>query len=182
VVAAIVAAAVIAALLLGFAFVYNRLVRDNNRCVYTWADVDALLAQRAAMLPQLAAIVARAFRHERSVLTAVALARRRVERAGRQPSPERAEAERELGDAGGRLVALVEANPELRTAEATRELLDALQDIEDRLARARLVYNRTVQSYEDRRRAVPGVLVARPLGFGPRPYWQAEAIERERAA
>jgi LemA protein len=182
VVAAIAAAGVIAALLLGFALVYNRLIRDNNRCIYTWADVDALLAQRAAMLPQLAAIVARAFRHERSVLTAVALARRRVGQAGREPSAERAVAEAELGDAGGRLIALVEANPELRTAEATRELLDALRDIEDRLARARMVYNRTVQSYEDRRRALPGALIARPLGFGPRAYWQAEAAEREAVA
>ncbi len=178
-VAAIAAAAIIAALLIAFALIYNRLVRDNNRCIYTWADVDALLAQRAATLPQLVAAVSGAFRHERSVLTSVALARRRVEKAGREPSPERAAAEAELGDAGGRLVALVEANPELRTAEATRELIETLRDLEDRLARARMVYNRTVQSYEDRRRALPGALIAGPLGFGARRYWQADPLERE---
>ena len=42
-----------------------------------------------------------------------------------------------------------------------------------------MVYNRTVQTYEDRRRALPGALVAGPLGFGPQAYWQpSEPIVR----
>ena len=67
----------------------------------------------------------------------------------------------------------------MRAGAGTRDLLHALRDVEGDLARARTVYNRTVQTYEDRRRSLPGVLVAAPLGFAPRAFWQAEPADRE---
>jgi LemA protein len=170
-----VAAAAIVVLVLAVAAVsYNRLVRDRNRARYAWADVDALLVRRADLIPRLAAIAAAALRHERETLEAVARARARVEAAGGGPSAERAGAEAALGAAGGRLVVLVEAQPELRASDTTRELIAALRDVEGDLARARTVYNRTVQTYEDRRRAVPGVLVASVLGLRPQAYWRTD--------
>ena len=80
-------------------------------------------------------------------------------------------AEEELGVAGGRLVILVEAQPELRAIAATAELIEALREVEGDLMRARTVYNRTVQTYEDRRRAVPGLVGLALLGFRPQAYW-----------
>ena len=172
VVVAIVAAIVVLALLVGLAVVYNRLVRDRNRVRHTWADIDALLVRRAAAIPRLAAIVDAAFDHERETLEEVAQARAAVEAAGGGPTVEHGLAERRLGVAGQRLVAVAEAYPELRAQAAAADLIAALKDVEGDLSRARMVYNRTVQTYEDRRRALPGALVAGPLGFRHQPYWQ----------
>jgi LemA protein len=174
-----IAVAVLAGLVLVLALVvlaisYNRLVRDRNRCRYAWADVDALLVRRADAIPRLAAIAGAALGHERETLEGVARARARVEAAGRAPTAERSAAEEQLGLAGGQLVILVEGQPELRASAATSELIEALRDVEGDLVRARTVYNRTVQTYEDRRRAVPGVLVAAGLGFRPQAYWRAD--------
>lgn len=172
VVIAIAVAIVVLALLVGLAVVYNRLVRDRNRVRHTWADIDALLVRRAAAIPRLAAIVDAAFDHERETLKEVAQARAAVEAAGGGPTLEHGAAERRLGVAGQRLVAVAESYPELHAQAATADLIAALKDVEGDLARARMVYNRTVQTYEDRRRALPGALVAGPLGFRQEPYWQ----------
>jgi LemA protein len=172
VVVAILAGLVVLALLVGLALVYNRLVRDRNRVRHTWADIDALLVRRAAAIPRLAGIVDAAFDHERETLEEVAQARAAVESAGGGPTVEHGLAERRLGVAGQRLVAVAEAYPELQAQAAAADLIAALKDVEGDLARARMVYNRTVQTYEDRRRALPGALVAGPLGFRHEPYWQ----------
>ena len=104
----------------------------------------------------------------------MARARAGLDAAGGGLTPARAAAEGALASAGARLVVLVEAQPELRGSAATDELLAALKETEGDLARTRMVYNRTVQTYEDRRRAVPGVVVAGVLRLGPQAYWRAE--------
>ena len=80
-------------------------------------------------------------------------------------------AERQLGEAGAGLVAVAEAYPQLRAQEAAVELIAALKDVEGDLRRARMVYNRTVQTYEDARQTFPSSLVAGAFRFGPLPYF-----------
>ena len=87
------------------------------------------------------------------------------------PSPARFAAERELGVASAGLVAVAEAYPQLRASEAAAELITALKDVEGDLRRARIVYNRTVQTYEDARQTFPSSLVAGAFRFGPLPYF-----------
>jgi LemA protein len=165
-----IAAAVL--VLAAIALLFNRLVGLRNKTRYTWGDCEALLVRRAQTIPRLASIVEGAMAHERSVFEAVAAAR-----AGTQavttdgPSEGRFAAERQLGAAGAKLIAVAEAYPQLRAQEAAAELIAALQDIEGDLRRARMVYNRTVQTYEDARQTFPSSLVAGAFRFGPLPYF-----------
>jgi LemA protein len=165
----------VAAVAVAAALTYNRLVQARNRCDYAWSDVDALLARRAAAIPRLAAIVEAAMDHERELFVRVAAARAAVDRAGSGPSGERAAAEDALGAAGLSLVAVAEAYPALRASEAAAELITALKDVEGSIARGRLVYNRTVQTYQDRRLTFPGSLLAGPGGFVARPWFGEHA-------
>jgi LemA protein len=164
-----------AALVVGAAVAlgYNRLVGARNRARYAWADCDALLVRRAQAVPRLAAIVQGAFDHERETLVAVAEARARVERTATPggPTTDRLAAEEALGAAEARLLVVVEGYPELRAQAATDELVTALREIEADLRRARIVYNRTVQTYADRRGTFPGSLVAGAFRFAPMPYF-----------
>jgi LemA protein len=170
--AAIVGLALLAVVLIAIALLYNRLVGARNRTRYAWSDIDALLARRAQAIPRLAEAVRGSMAHEREVFEEVAAARAGVAAVpGTGPTPERSAAEQRFGMAGAGLVAVVERYPELRAQETVTELIAALQDIENDLRRARIVYNRTVQTYQDARLAFPSSLVAGAFGFAPVAYF-----------
>jgi LemA protein len=164
VVVAVVAIAAIAAVLL-----VNRLIAARNRTQAAWGDVDAELRRRADLVPELTAAVAGYAEHERSLLAAAAQAR--AEAHGDDP-PARAAAEQRRGTAIGGVVGIAEANPALKASERFAQLSEALSVSEDRIARSRLVYNDTVQTYNTAIQALPASLVAGPLGFRRRELFE----------
>jgi LemA protein len=141
---------------------YNRLTRARNRTHAAWGDVDAELRRRADLVPELNAAVESYAEHERSTLEAATQAR--ADAHGDEPVA-RAAAEQRLGTAIGGVVGIAEANPELRSSERFAQLSQQLTQTEDRIARARLVYNDTVQTYNNAIQALPASLIAGPLGF-----------------
>jgi LemA protein len=170
--AAVVGIAALVLVLVAIAVLYNRLVGARNRTRYAWSDIDALLARRAQAIPRFAEVVRGSMAHEREVFEAVAAARSGVAAVeGSGPTPARYAAELRLGEAGGGLIAVVERYPQLRAQESVAELIAALQDIENDLRRARIVYNRTVQTYQDARLSFPSSLVADAFGFRPVAYF-----------
>jgi len=148
---------------------YNRLTRARNRTHAAWGDVDAELRRRADLVPELNAAVEAYAEHEQSVLEAAAQAR--SEAHGDEPVA-RAAAEQRLGTAIGGVVGIAEANPELRASERFAQLAEQLSQTEDRIARARLVYNDTVQTYNNAIQALPASLLAGPLGFHRRALFE----------
>jgi LemA protein len=170
--AAIVGIGALLLVLLAIALLYNRLVGARNRTRYAWSDIDALLARRAQAIPRLADVVRGSMAHEQGVFEAVATTRAGVAAvAGSGPSEARYAAEQRFGEAGAGLVAVVENYPQLRAQETVAELIAALKDVENDLRRARIVYNRTVQTYQDARLAFPSSLVAGAFGFGSIAYF-----------
>jgi LemA protein len=166
------AVALVVILLATGAVLVNRLIAARNRTSAAWGDVDAELLRRADLVPELTTAVAAYAEHERSLLEAAAQAR--VEAHGDDP-PMRAAAEQRLGSAIGGVVGIAEANPELRASERFAQLSEALSQSEDRIARSRLVYNDTVQTYNTAIQALPTSLVAGALGFRRRePFEFAE--------
>jgi LemA protein len=164
IVLAVVAIAALAAVLL-----VNRLIAARNRTQAAWGDVDAELRRRADLVPELNAAVAAYAEHERSVLEAATQAR--LAAHGDDP-PARAAAEQRLGTAIGGVVGIAEAYPELKASERFAQLSDALSQSEDRIARSRLVYNDTVQTYNTAIQALPASLVAGLLGFRRRELFE----------
>ena len=160
-------------MLAAIALLYNRLVGLRNKTRYTWSDSRRVLARRAQAIPRLVAVVEGAMAHERSVFEAVAAARAGTQavagRAARRRRGSRPSGSSEWPSAG--LVAVAESYPQLRASEAAAELIAALKDVEGDLRRARMVYNRTVQTYEDARQTFPSSLVAGAFRFGPLPYF-----------
>jgi LemA protein len=160
-----VAAALVIALAAFLVLLYNRLTRARNRTQTAWGDVDAELRRRADLVPELNAAVAAYAGHERTTLEEAAEARGAAH--GDVPG-ERAVAERRLGSAIGGVVGIAEAYPELRASERFDQLTRQLSQSEDRIARTRLVYNDTVQTYNSAIQELPASLVAGALGFRPR--------------
>jgi LemA protein len=164
----VVAALVVIAVAM-LALIFNRLTQARNRTRAAWSDVDAELRRRSDLVPELNAAVESYAEHERSVLAAATEARSAAH--GDEPVA-RAVAEQRLGGAIGGVVGIAEANPELRASERFGRLQEQLAQTEDRIARARLVYNDTVQTYNSAIQALPASLLAGPLGFRRRALFE----------
>ena len=67
---------------------------------------------------------------------------------------------------------LLVANPELRASERFADLSAQLSQSEDRIALARMVYNDTVQTYNESIEQLPASLLAGALGFHRRALFE----------
>lgn len=155
---------------------YNSLVRARNAIESAWAQVDVQLTRRHDLIPNLVETVKGYAAHEKETLDAVISARN----AGVQASSPAAAgaAEGGLTQALGKLFALSESYPDLKANTNFRELQEELSNTEDRIAYSRQYYNDTVKRYNDKIQTVPSNLIAGPMGFGEREYFQADPGSR----
>jgi len=168
-------AAVIGLALIGPAvFVFNRLVAARNLARQAWADIDVQLKLRADLVPPLVEAVKGYAAYEKALLGAVVDARAQAlaMAPSKAPGDERLGRERSLGEGLKQLVALAEAYPNLKADASFRDLSARLVKIEDQLQYARRFYNGAVKEYVTRIESFPDLLVARPLGFRPMPFFE----------
>lgn len=164
-------------LLLGWSvFSFNRLVRLRNQVRSAWADIDVQLMRRHDLVPQLVAAVQGYARHESALLQAVTGLRTQ---ALSLKSPSQLGAvESELELALGRLVALQEAYPDLKSSDNFAQLHRDLVAVEEHLQYARRFYNGAVRDYNDAVQRAPDLLIARATGFGIAEFFQTGDDER----
>jgi len=153
---------------------YNGLVGARAAVDAQWAQVEAQYQRRVDLVPALVAAVQSALAQERVVLDAVTRARAAY-LATPAGSPDRVRAASALDAPLGRLVAIVEASPALRSGETVAGLMDELAGTENRVAVERRRYNDRVRMYDTLVQQVPSALVAAAGGFRPRPYFEAAA-------
>jgi LemA protein len=157
---------------------YNRLVRLRNAVDNSWAQVEVQLKRRWDLIPNLVETVKGYAAHERETFEAVTQARARAQQA--QTPAETAQAEGILGAALGRLLAVAEEYPDLQADENFRQLQTELAETENRVAVSRQVYNDVVLTFNNAIQTFPGVVLAGPLGFTPREFFDVEeAAQRE---
>lgn len=152
---------------------YNRLVAVRNQARQGFADVDAQLKRRAELVPRLVETVRGYAAREEGVLTALTELRsaslsapRVLERFGR---------EIDLGAELRKLVLLQESHPQLKADADFRDLSAKLAEIEDQLEFARRFYNGAVMQYVTRLESFPDLIVAKPFGFKPMPFFESDA-------
>lgn len=161
----------VVALLAWAVVAYNRLVRLRNQWRNAWADVDVQLQRRHDLVPQLVSTVGAYARHEQATLDAVTALRAKA-MATRAPA-ELGAVEAELEQALGRLVAVVEAYPDLKANRNFLQLQRDLVEVEETLQYARRYFNGAVRDYNTAIERVPDLFVARTFGFGPAEFFQA---------
>jgi LemA protein len=172
--------ALLGALAIAFAVLYNRLVRLRNRVDSSWAQVDVQLRRRYDLIPNLVATVKGYAEHEHETLQDVTHARAAAEQA--ETVPAQAEAENVLTSALGKLFAVAEAYPQLRATENFQQLQAQLGAIEGSIAVARQIYNDSVMRYDNATQSVPSNVVAWFFGFEDREYFQIDDPSREAPA
>lgn len=168
-VAVVVGVLLLAGLLL--AAPYNGLVGKEATADRAFADLDAQLQRRNDLIPNLVSAVRGALDQEQTVFGELAQARRAY--AGARSVEEQAAATSQIDAGLGRLLAIVENYPELRSNENIRDLQTQLEGTENRVAQARRDFNGAVTSYNVAIRSFPRSLIAGVFGFDRRPLFEA---------
>ena len=161
-------------LILCLIMIYNGLVAMRQRVNQAFADIDVQLKQRHDLIPNLVETVKGYAQHERGTLEEVVKARNVAMTA--QGPAQQAAAENMLSGALRQLFALSEAYPDLKANQNFQQLQAELSDIENKLAAARRFFNNAVQEYNTGIEQFPAALLAGPLGFQRREFFDvAEA-------
>lgn len=144
-------------------FIYNRLVRDRNRVLTAWSDIDVQLKRRHDLIPELVEAVRQYAAYESATMAAVTDLRLRSKAL--QSVTDISELEQHIGIGLSRLVALAEEYPDLKASASFLDLQHRLTEVEDTLQYARRYYNGAVRNLNVRIESFPDMLVAHSLGF-----------------
>jgi len=151
------------AILVWAAVAFNLLIRDRNRVAQAWSDVDVQLVRRHELIPRLVEMVKGYAGYEKALLTS--LTELRAQSSSTESARQRSEVEKDVSSGVTRLVALVEAYPDLKASENFRDLQNKLVDTENQIQFARRYYNGAVNLLNNRIQKFPDMLIANSFGF-----------------
>jgi LemA protein len=170
----VIAIILIAAVYLTLA--YNSLVRMRNSVENAWRQIDVQLKRRHDLIPNLVEAVKGYMQFERDTLAQVVEARNRAVAAPNQEA--RLQAENQLTTGVGRLFALMENYPALKSDQNVLQLQEQLTTTENQIAFARQAYNDAVLELNNRIETFPINIIADHFGFHPANYFQAPAEDQ----
>lgn len=135
----------------------------DERCDAAFADIDAVLAERHALIPNLVEAVKAFAGQEHKVLKDVIDARARATSA---TGGARIDAEAKVGASLANMWEVTEAYPELTSSAHFRELRSEMTRTEEKITAGRKFYNLAVEERNAVSRAFPGNLIARFARLG----------------
>jgi LemA protein len=180
---------VIVVIVLWIAGTFNALVSLRNRVRNAMAQIDVQLKRRYDLIPNLVETAKGYLAHERQTLDAVVAARGSASaaraRVAANPGDQGAVKQLAADDAAltgalGRLFALAEAYPDLKSNVNMMQLSEELTTTENKVSFARQAYNDAAMHYNTRVESFPANLIAGVFQFPPAELWQLEAAAEER--
>jgi LemA protein len=161
---------------------YNSMVKLDEQVTSQWAQVENVYQRRADLIPNLVNSVKGAANFEKETLTQVIEARAKATSVNVDPTKLTPEsiaqfqaAQGAISQSLGRLLATVEAYPELKANQNFLELQAQLEGSENRITVERQKFNSVTQEYNSSIRTFPNNLTAGMFGFKTKGYFQAEA-------
>lgn len=151
---------------------YNSLITLNVSADTQWKQVEVDYQRRFDLIPNLVESVKGIMKQEQAVFTAIADARTKY--SGATSVSEKARAAGEVESALGRLLAVVENYPQLKSSETVQTLMSQIEGSENRISVERMRFNDTVKSYNLKVMRFPSSIIASITGFVERDYFNAE--------
>jgi LemA protein len=164
---------------------YNTIPTLEEQAKARWGDVQNQYQRRADLIPNLVETVKGFASQEKSVLTAVVDARAKATQvkvdASQLTDPEKLkqfqDAQNQLSGALGRLLAVSENYPDLKSNANFLALQSQLEGTENRIAVARRDYSEAVRGYNTALRTFPTLIWAKTLFAGNKPMAEFTASE-----
>jgi LemA protein len=171
---ALIILGVLVVLVVILVLIYNGLVTKRNRIDEANAQIQVQLKRRHDLIPNLVNAVKGYMDFEKGVLLQVTQARANAVAAGAQGIAAQATAENALTGALRSLFAVVENYPQLKANENVLSLQEQLTTTENQISFSRQHYNASVLDFNNTIQTFPSVLIAGPLGFTRREFFEAE--------
>lgn len=162
---------VLVGLILYFVGIYNRFFSLKNSSEATLGQIRVAMKKRLDMIDQLLGAVKSYAKFERETFERVTAMRTSVGTAG---PGDLNQIERESRSLLGRLFAVAENYPDLKTNTTVVNLMDAVRGVEEEIARQRYTYNNISQQYNTLVDVIPSNIVARLLGLQKLTYLEFE--------
>jgi len=157
---------------------YASLITRRNRVREALGSVDVQLQQRRDLVPNVLTIAQKFLEHERDLLTGITEARAAAQTPYDPKIPEEVAqhlaAESALQSGLGRLFAVAEAYPDLRSADIMRDAQQTYRDTEAQITAARRFYNSSVADLNNAVEIFPGNMIAGVAGVRPMPFFEVE--------
>ncbi|HET8543676.1 MAG TPA: LemA family protein [Pseudolabrys sp.] len=164
---------------------YNTIPTLEEQAKAKWSDVQNNYQRRADLIPNLVATVQGYAKQEREVLTSVIEARAKATSVrvdvSQLTDPEKIkqfqDAQNQLSGALGRLIAISENYPDLKSNQNFLALQSQLEGTENRIAVARRDYIEAVRAYNTELKTFPGILWASTFFRSNKPMAEFAASE-----
>ena len=157
---------------------YNRLIGLKNQKDNGWKLIDVQLKRRHDLIPNLVNAVRGSMDFERDTLTAVMEARAKALTA--TGPADAAQKEGQLSLALGRLLAVAENYPTLKSNDNVKMLQEELSGTENKVGFARQFYNDIATKFNTAQQVFPTNLFAGALGFKTAELFEiTDAADRE---
>jgi len=166
-----VIALVIVVLILWAVGIYNRFVSLRNSSEATLGQIRVAMKKRLDMIEQLLGAVKSYAKFEKETFEKVTAMRASVATAG---PGDLNKVEAESRSIFGRLLAVAENYPDLKTSGTVTSLMDSVKGLEDEIARQRYTYNNISQEFNTMIDTIPSNFIGRLMGLIKLQYLQFE--------
>ena len=160
----------------------NKAVQQEEGVRQAWSQVENQYQRRADLIPNLVNTVKGYATHERETLEGVVEARAKATQMTVDPTKMTPEdlaayqqAQGELSQALGRLLAVSERYPDLKANENFKALQIQLEGTENRISTERKRFNEVTQENNTFVRKFPNNIFGSILGFKAKPYFESVA-------
>lgn len=168
----------IIAIIIIYAFVsYNSFVKLNNKVKEAFSTMDVYLKKRWDLIPNIVEAVKGYAKHEKDTLKEVVELRNSA--YNKMSDDEKIKTNEQLSSGINKIMALVEAYPDLKANENFKNLSNQLTKVEEDIANSRKYYNGVVRIYNNKVEMFPSNIFARLFGYKSKVMFEASANERE---
>ncbi|MCP4717358.1 MAG: LemA family protein [Deltaproteobacteria bacterium] len=183
--------AILLAVIIACAGIYNSLVTGKNQFKNAFSQIDVQLKRRYDLIPNLVETAKGYMKHERETLEAVISARSSAfnasSNAAQNPGDptamqELAGAEALLSGALGKLLALSENYPDLKADQQMLQVQEELTSTENRISFARQAFNDAVMAFNITREKFPNNIIAGMFNFLPAQLLESTEAPEEKKA
>ncbi len=161
-----------------FVGIYNRFMRLKNASEASLGQIRVAMKKRLDMIQQLLGAVKSYAAFEKETFERVTAMRASVGSAG---AGDLNEVEAQSRSILGRLFAVMENYPDLKTSSTVKDLTSSVKEIEDEIARQRYTYNNISQEFNTMCETIPSNIIASFLRFVKLEYLKFEDENLEKA-
>ncbi len=158
-------------LIIWIIYTINRFIYLKRRIDRSKSLIDVYLKNRFDLIPNLVEVCKGYSNYEKNTLTEITKLRNNYDKNNDEVSGEK------LNDHYKKLIALIEAYPELKASENFLNLQKSLEKVESEIAAARRIYINDITRYNTLTKSIPSNIIAKILSYNEFQYPVLETEE-----